>query len=253
MQLFAISADITTLPVDVIVNAANKSLAPGGGVCGAIHRAAGPELARACATVGPCPTGDARLTLGFKLPARAVVHAVGPVWKGGNYGEAAELSSAYRSALEFAADFGAVTIAFPAISTGTYGCPLSEACTIAVAAVQAFSGTPARPVRLLRCAYARGVRDVRSAGGGHASLTSASAPWAQGNTPTTQPGSPALSCHCTQSFARHHRRMRTPGCMSGTRQMGHASSSDGDRASAPCRARCCTSLGIAGEWTAGSA
>ena len=126
MQLTARVVDITTLETDAIVNAANESLAPGGGVCGAIHRAAGPELARACAAIGRCPTGEARLTPGFGLPARFVIHAVGPVWRGGGAGEAELLSSAYRSAMQLAADHGLRSIAFPAISTGIYGYPLES-------------------------------------------------------------------------------------------------------------------------------
>ena len=128
--------DITTLNVDAVVNAANEQLAPGGGVCGAIHRAAGPELARACAAVGPCSTGQARITPGFRLPARFVIHAVGPVWQGGGAGEPALLASAYRSALQLANDGGLTSIAFPAISTGIYGYPLAAATQVAVAAVR---------------------------------------------------------------------------------------------------------------------
>jgi O-acetyl-ADP-ribose deacetylase (regulator of RNase III) len=132
MELTARVIDITTLDTDAIVNAANESLAPGGGVCGAIHRAAGPELARACAEIGRCPTGEARLTPGFRLPARFVIHAVGPVWRGGNAGEQALLASAYRSAMQLAAVHGFRSIAFPAISTGIYGYPLRLATEIAV-------------------------------------------------------------------------------------------------------------------------
>jgi O-acetyl-ADP-ribose deacetylase (regulator of RNase III) len=134
--LSACVADITTLDVDAIVNAANEQLAPGGGVCGAIHRAAGPDLARACTTAGPCPTGEARLTQGFRLRARHVIHAVGPVWRGGGHGEAELLASAYRYSIRLAADHGLRTIAFPAISTGIYGYPLEPATKIAVAAVR---------------------------------------------------------------------------------------------------------------------
>lgn len=130
-------ADITTLDTDAIVNAANESLAPGGGVCGAIHRAAGPELGWACAVMGRCPTGEARLTPGFLLPARFVIHAVGPVWQGGGAGEAELLASAYRSAMRLAAEHGLRTIAFPAISTGIYGYPLEPATGIAVNEVRA--------------------------------------------------------------------------------------------------------------------
>ena len=136
MRLEALLADITTLAVDAIVNAANTSLAPGAGVCGAIHRAAGPELAASCAAVAPCPTGGARITPGFALPARWVIHAVGPVWRGGGQGEPALLASAYRASVALARDHGARALAFPAISTGIYGYPLAEATAVAVAAVR---------------------------------------------------------------------------------------------------------------------
>lgn len=132
----AVLGDITGLSVDAIVNAANSSLAPGGGVCGAIHAAAGPELARACRELGGCPTGEARVTPGFELPARWVIHAVGPVWRGGGQGEEEELASAYRSALQRAREVGAGTVAFPAISTGIYGYPLGAATAVAVAVVR---------------------------------------------------------------------------------------------------------------------
>jgi len=128
--------DITTLAVDAIVNAANSSLAPGGGVCGAIHRAAGPKLAAACAAVAPCPTGDARITPGFALAARYVIHAVGPVWHGGQRGEPELLASAYRASLELARQAGVKSIAFPAISTGIYGYPLDRATAVAVSTVR---------------------------------------------------------------------------------------------------------------------
>ena len=130
-------ADITTLDCDAIVNAANGSLAPGGGVCGAIHRAAGPELARACAAIGGCPTGEARLTPGFRLSARYVIHAVGPVWQGGAAGERELLASAYRSSMRLAREHGIRSLAFPAISTGIYGFPLELATPIAVETVRA--------------------------------------------------------------------------------------------------------------------
>jgi O-acetyl-ADP-ribose deacetylase len=135
-ELTATVVDITTLDVDAIVNAANESLAPGGGVCGAIHRAAGPELARACAAIGHCPTGEARITPGFRLPARYVIHAVGPVWRGGGEGEPELLASAYRSAMRLASEHGLRSIAFPAISTGIYGYPLAQATPAAVSAVR---------------------------------------------------------------------------------------------------------------------
>ncbi len=136
-HLSARVVDITTLATDAIVNAANTSLAPGGGVCGAIHRAAGSELARACAALGGCPTGEARLTPGFRLPARYVIHAVGPVWRGGDAGEAELLASAYRSAMRLAAAHHLGSIAFPAISTGIYGYPLTAATDVAVRSVRA--------------------------------------------------------------------------------------------------------------------
>lgn len=136
MELIALVADITTLDTDAIVNAANESLAPGGGVCGAIHGAAGPELARACASIGHCPTGEACITPGFRLPANYVIHAVGPIWRGGDAGEAELLASAYRASLQLAAENDVRSIAFPAISTGIYGFPLELATPIAVSAVR---------------------------------------------------------------------------------------------------------------------
>lgn len=151
MQLRASKVDITTLGTDAIVNAANRQLAPGGGVCGAIHRAAGPELARACAALGGCPTGEARITPGFALPARYVIHAVGPVWQGGGSGEAELLASAYRSALVLAREHGCRSVAFPAISTGIYGYPLEEATEIAVRTVRDFAAEAA-PLELVHFA-----------------------------------------------------------------------------------------------------
>jgi len=139
MNIRAERADITTLDVDAIVNAANSALRPGGGVDGAINRAAGPELAHAMAALGGCPTGEARITPGFDLPARYVIHAVGPVWSGGRSGEPALLASAHRSALVLARDHGCRSIAFPAISTGVYGYPLDAAAEVAVDTVRAFA------------------------------------------------------------------------------------------------------------------
>jgi O-acetyl-ADP-ribose deacetylase len=135
-RIAIVAGDITTFDVDAIVNAANEELRPGGGVCGAIHRAAGPELAAECASLGGCPTGEARITGGYRLPARHVIHAVGPIWQGGNRGEADLLASAYRSSLELAVANGLRSIAFPAISCGVYGFPLHQAAEIAVTTVR---------------------------------------------------------------------------------------------------------------------
>ncbi|MGF1594909.1 MAG: O-acetyl-ADP-ribose deacetylase [Kiloniellaceae bacterium] len=132
------AGDITRLDVDAIVNAANAQLRPGGGVCGAIHRAAGRNLREACARIGGCPTGESVHTEGYDLKARYVIHTVGPVWRGGGENEAALLASCYRTALKVAKQIGARSIAFPAISTGVYGFPLDRATAIAVATVREF-------------------------------------------------------------------------------------------------------------------
>ena len=149
--------DITTLAVDAIVNAANAQLAPGGGVCGAIHRAAGPGLAAECAAVraagGDCPTGEARLTGGHDLPARHVIHAVGPVWHGGDASEPELLAGCYRAAIALAVTSKLRSLAFPAISTGIFGYPLEPATQIAVATVRAALVETPTLVRVVFCTF----------------------------------------------------------------------------------------------------
>lgn len=144
MQRISIrQADITTLAVDAIVNAANQSLLGGGGVDGAIHRAAGPDLLRECRTLGGCPTGEARITKGYRLPARFVIHAVGPRYRDGKHGEPEKLAGCHRDSLRLAVAHGIRTIAFPAISCGVYRYPLPDAARIAVGAVaEALAGSP---------------------------------------------------------------------------------------------------------------
>ena len=153
-QMEIVTQDITTLAVDAIVNAANSALAGGGGVDGAIHDAAGPELLKASLALGGCATGDAKATPGFQLPAKWVFHAVGPVWRGGTRGEDAALASCYRHCLELAAVHEARTIAFPAISTGVYGFPAQRAAEIAVRTVKEWADE-CGVSRVIFCCFSR--------------------------------------------------------------------------------------------------
>jgi O-acetyl-ADP-ribose deacetylase len=158
----AIQVDITTLEVDAVVNAANASLLGGGGVDGAIHRAAGPDLLDECRSLGGCSVGDAKITGGHKLPARYIIHTVGPVWHGGSTGENIQLANCYRRSLEVAQEHGVRSIAFPAISTGAYGYPVEDAARIAVKTVRAYLQESQSVIDVVFCCFSQSDLSVYS-------------------------------------------------------------------------------------------
>jgi len=155
-----VTGDITVQDVEAIVNAANSTLLGGGGVDGAIHAAAGPGLLRECKTLGGCPTGDARLTGGYNLQAKYVIHTVGPIWRGGGYGEDGLLASCYRNCFEIVREKGMKSVAFPSISTGAYGFPVERACRIALREIRAFLDGEGAGVKVVVVCFGQGVYDA---------------------------------------------------------------------------------------------
>jgi O-acetyl-ADP-ribose deacetylase (regulator of RNase III) len=159
-RIHVMIGDITQIRVDAIVNAANSSLLGGGGVDGAIHRAAGPELLKECAALGGCDTGQAKITKAYRLPCRFVIHTVGPVWRGGQHGEAVKLRACYENCLRLAIENGMKTVAFPAISTGVYGYPVNEAATIAVDTVRNALNTENSLKKVIFVCFTEQVADI---------------------------------------------------------------------------------------------